>query len=418
MNKLKTKELVKFSLHQKIIVALLALTQFTVVLDLMVMSPLGDFLMKSLSITPKQFGFAVSSYAFSAAISGILTAGIADRFDRKKLLLFFYAGFILGTFFCAIAPNYHLLLIARIVTGLFGGVIGSISMTIVADLFPMDMRGRAIGILQMGFAASQVLGIPVGLYLTNIWNWHAPFSMIVILGCSIAILVMKYLEPIKGHLEDKKPKNVWQHYRDMLVQPTYQLGFVTTALVSIGAFLMQPFASAYLINNLKVSPVQLPLVFMFTGISALVIMPLAGKLSDKMDKFTLFAIGTGWAILFLFIYTHLWVLPLWIIIVVNILFFMGVMSRMAPAMAFMSAVPETRDRGAFMSISSALQQLAGGLGAAVAGMIIIQKTQYAPIENFSLLGYVSMVIMVICAGFMYKISLIAKAKSLVEIMKP
>jgi predicted MFS family arabinose efflux permease len=409
-NSKKRESLAKFSLHQKIVVALLALTQFTVVLDLMIISPLGDFLMKSLSITPKQFSYAVSGYAFSAALSGIITAGFADRFDRKKLLLFFYAGFIVGTFFCSVAPNYPLLLIARIFTGFFGGVMGSISMTIVADLFPLEMRGRAMGIIQMGFAASQVLGVPFGLYVTNVWGWHAPFSMIVILGCLMTIMIMKYLDPIKRHLEEKKTSNIWHHYRDILVQPNYQLGFTTIALISIGTFLMQPFASAYLINNLKVSPIQLPLVFLFTGISSLIVMPLAGKLADKMDKFSLFAAGTVWAIVFLFIYTHLWVLPLWVIITVNILFFIGAMSRMVPAMAIMSAVPEAKDRGAFMSINSSLQQLAAGLGAAIAGLIIVQKTKYAPLEKVPLLGYVSIISMALCTWFMYKVSVSVKNK--------
>ena len=78
----------KFLPYQVVVIVLLALTQFTVVLDFMVMSPLGDMLMKSMNLKTSQFGFAVSSYAFSAGISGLLTAGFADKFDRKKLLLF------------------------------------------------------------------------------------------------------------------------------------------------------------------------------------------------------------------------------------------------------------------------------------------------------------------------------------------
>src|SRR5215218_6776424 len=97
---------VKFSSYQKLVIALLTMTQFTVVLDFMVMSPLGDMLMKSMDLHTNQFGFAVSAYAFSAGISGLLTAGFADRFDRKKLLLFFYAGFIAGTLFCGLATTY------------------------------------------------------------------------------------------------------------------------------------------------------------------------------------------------------------------------------------------------------------------------------------------------------------------------
>ena len=63
------------------------------ILDFMTLSPLGAVLMPALHITPAQFGLVVSVYAFSAGTSGFLAAGFADRFDRKKFLLFFYAGF-------------------------------------------------------------------------------------------------------------------------------------------------------------------------------------------------------------------------------------------------------------------------------------------------------------------------------------
>src|SRR6478736_6925589 len=108
----------KFTRYQAMVIFLIAFTQFTVVLDFMVMSPLGDMLMKSMNLKTSQFGLAVSSYAFSAGIAGLLTAGFADRFDRKKLLLFFYIGFIAGTLFCGLSHTYAMLLAARIVTGL------------------------------------------------------------------------------------------------------------------------------------------------------------------------------------------------------------------------------------------------------------------------------------------------------------
>ena len=111
-----------FSSYQKLLIVILSLLQFTIVLDFMIISPLGDTLMKTLSISTSQFGAIVSSYAFSAGISGILAAGFADKYDRKKLLLFFYTGFIIGTFFCGISNNYHMLLVSRIITGLFGEI--------------------------------------------------------------------------------------------------------------------------------------------------------------------------------------------------------------------------------------------------------------------------------------------------------
>ena len=186
----------------------------------MVMSPLGDMLMKAMSLTPRQFGFAVSGYAFSAGISGLLTAGFADRFDRKKLLLFFYLGFTAGTLLCGLAHSYELLLAARIITGLFGGVIGSISMAIMADIFPLEQRGRAMGMMQMSFGASQVLGIPISLYLANHLGWQSPFLMIVGLSAIITIAVLVKLHPVTKHLvAGKADRNPFQHLWKNRTQP-------------------------------------------------------------------------------------------------------------------------------------------------------------------------------------------------------
>src|SRR5436189_3298842 len=197
----------KFTGYQRLVILLIALTQFTVVLDFMVMSPLGDMLMKSMELTTKQFGLAVSVYAFSAGTSGLLTAGFADRFDRKKLLLFFYVGFIAGTLFCGLATTYLMLVAARIITGLFGGVIGSISLAIMADLFPLQQRGRAMGFIQMGFGASQVLGIPIGLYIANHWGWQSPFLLIVAMSAITWLVVVLKMQPVTKHLELKNDKS-------------------------------------------------------------------------------------------------------------------------------------------------------------------------------------------------------------------
>ncbi len=173
---------VPFTGYQKTVVAMLAFLQFAVILDFMLMSPLGAVIMPALKIGPAQFGLVVSAYAFSAGAAGLLTAGFADRFDRKQLLLFFYAGFILGTLWCGLAQSFESLLAARIVTGLFGGVIGSVVLAISTDLFPPQMRGRVMGLIQTAFAASQVLGIPAGIYLSNQWNWHIPFIAMAVFG--------------------------------------------------------------------------------------------------------------------------------------------------------------------------------------------------------------------------------------------
>ena len=152
-----------FTPYQTFVVASLAFLQFTIILDFMIMAPLGALVMPALDMTPREFGFVVSAYAFSAGACGLLVAGFADRFDRKRLLLFFYTGFVLGTLWCGLAKlRFHALLAARIVTGMFGGVIGSIVMAIATDLFAPEVRGRVMGFIQTAFAASQILGLPAG----------------------------------------------------------------------------------------------------------------------------------------------------------------------------------------------------------------------------------------------------------------
>lgn len=406
----------KFSSYQVFVIVLLALTQFTVVLDFMVMSPLGDMLMKSMHLTTKQFGFAVSGYAFSAGIAGLLTAGFADKFDRKKLLLFFYIGFIVGTLFCGLSHSYNMLLAARIVTGLFGGVIGSISMAIVADLFPIEKRGRVMGFMQMGFGASQVLGIPISLYLANVWGWQSPFLMIVGLAAIVWIMVMIKMQPITKHLEIKTDRNAFAHLLHTISNRHYRIGFLATAFLSLGGFMMMPWGSAFSINNLKVTQHQLPLLFMVAGISSLIIMPIIGKLSDRIDKFKLFVIASMWMIVMVIIYTNLTPVPFWIILTMNIFFMIGIMSRMIPAMALTSSLPQMQDRGAFMSINASLQQIAGGLAAAVGGMIVVQKDKFSPLQHYDTLGYVIVGLTIICVYMVYRVNTLIKQRQQNTIM--
>ncbi len=400
----------KFTSYQKLVIVLLALTQFTVVLDFMVMSPLGDMLMKSMDLTTKQFGFAVSAYAFSAGAAGLLTAGFADKFDRKKLLLFFYIGFIAGTLFCGLTTSYFMLIAARIVTGIFGGVIGSISMAIVADLFHFEQRGRVMGFMQMGFGASQVLGIPIGLFIANQWGWQSPFLMIAGFAVLIWLIIMLKLQPVNKHLLIQNDRNALMHLWHTIAQRRYRIGFLATAMLSLGGFMMMPWGSAFSINNLHVTTQQLPILFMVSGISALIIMPVIGRLSDRIDKFTIFTIASAWMIVMVLIYTNLTPVPFWVVLVMNIFFMIGIMSRMVPAMALTSSLPQMQDRGAYMSISASLQQIAGGLAAGVGGLVVVQKTKFSPLEHYNTLGYVIVGLTIISILMLYRVSRMIKAQ--------
>jgi len=399
-----------FSSHQKLIVALLTLTQFTVVLDFMVMSPLGDTLMKSMHLEPTQFGLIVSSYAFSAGLSGLLTAGFADRFDRKKLMVFFYSGFIFGTLCCGLANTYYTMVAARVITGLFGGVIGSISLAIITDLFDISQRGRVMGFVQMGFGASQVLGIPIGLFLANHWGWETIFFLIAGIAMFVMLMISLKLAPITAHLGMQQDSNALVHLWHTIKKRDYRIAFTATALMSVGGFMLMPFGSVFAVNNLGVLHTQLPLLFMVAGLGSLFFMPMFGRLSDRMDKFRLFTLGALFMIVVTVIYTHLTPIPLWIIMCINVLMMAGIMGRMIPFTALTTGVPDLADRGAFMSMNSSLQQMAGGAAAVVAGTIVSQKDKFSPLEHYDTLGWVVALLTLLCIYLVYRVNVVVKKK--------
>lgn len=401
---------IPFTPYQKFIIVILALLQFTIILDFMVISPLGDILMKTLDMTTSNFGMVVSAYAFSAGISGLLAAGFADKFDRKKLLVFFYIGFILGTLFCALSTNYVMLLGARIITGIFGGVIGSISLAIMTDLFAINQRGRVMGFIQMAFATSQILGIPIGLYFSNLWGWHSAFIMIVLLGIAILAAVIFKVKPVNKHLELQSDKNAFLHLWHTLANKEYRIGFTAVAMLSVGGFMLQPFGSAFLVNNIGITQEQLPIIFFCTGLSVLFIMPIIGKLSDKVSKFKLFAAGSILSIVMVIIYTNLPPIPMWQIIVINMILFMGIMSRMVPSTALNTAIPEMKDRGAYMAITSSMQQIAGGIAAVCAGLVVHQQTKTSPLENYHILGYIIAAATAVTIALMFRVNKMVKSK--------
>ncbi|MBL8021212.1 MAG: MFS transporter [Leptospirales bacterium] len=376
-----------FTGYQKFIVAMIAFLQFTVILDFMVLSPLGAQLMLELHITPAQFGIVLSVYALSAAISGLAAAGFADKFDRKHLLLVFYAGFFLGTLFCGIAPNYHYLLAARIITGIFGGVISSIGMAIVTDLFPLEMRGRVMGIAQMAFAASQVLGLPIGLVLATRFGWHAPFLMITVVCALVGLAIVFGMKPIREHIHLNLGRHPFRHLYETVLHKPYLRGFAATTLLSTGGFMLMPFGSAFAIHNMGLTLNDLPVLYTATGICSIAFGPLIGRLSDRIGRYAVFFWGSIITLLMVLIYTHQGITPLWLVIILNVLLFAGILSRMISSQAIISGVPEPRDRGAFMSINSSVQYGAGSISAAVAGLIVVQ-TPDGFIQHYDTLGYV------------------------------
>ncbi len=390
-----------FTGYEWFIVAVITFIQFTVILDFMVLSPLSAFLLKEMKIGPDQFSLVVSAYAFSAGASGLLAAGFADKFDRKRLLMFFYTGFVIGTALCALSPTYEFLLLARIFTGIFGGVIGSIAFAIITDMFKLEVRGRVMGFVQMAFAVSQVIGLPVGLYLANAFDWHAPFWLIVGVSIPAGVVILIYMRPINGHLKLKTKENPFLHLFHTLTKSDYLKGFAATALLATGGYMLMPLGAAYSTENLGLTKEELPILYLVTGLFTIFFGPLSGRLADKVGKYKVFVGGCIIAMAMVGWYTNLGITPLWVLILINVILFAGLTARMIAASALITAIPDPADRGAYMGVNSSIQQISGGIAAFIAGLIVVQPqiqsvengisvTKSGPLENYPMLGIVVM----------------------------
>jgi predicted MFS family arabinose efflux permease len=329
-------------------------------------------------------------------------------------LLFFYTGFVLGTLLCGIAPSYYFLLFARIITGIFGGVISSVSFAIITDLFKMEVRGRVMGVVQMAFAASQVLGIPVGLFLSAKFDWHAPFLMIVGVATLVGFAIAKWMKPVDAHLSLKSDKNAFQHLKHTASNSIYIRGFLATVVLATGGFMLMPFSTAFIVNNVQIPEDRLSFIYVITGVFSIITGPIIGRMSDKVGKFNLFVFGSVISLIMVIIYTNLPVSPIWVVILVNTILFVGISSRMISSSALMTSVPEPQDRGAFMGINSSIQQISGGIASVISGLIVTRPGGTGPLYNFDIVGYVVAATMVICVIMLYNIDRFVKQKAVVE----
>lgn len=216
--------------------------------------------------------------------------------------------------------------------------------------------------------------------------------------------MLGWLRPVTGHLALQTRANVLGHLWHTLRWPAYQTGLLATLLLTFGGGLLAPFRSTFLLHNVLLPAAQLPLIHLFTGLSSLVVMPLAGRLSDRVSRFTLFAAGSGLAIGAVLAYTHLGPAPLWQVVLLNVVLFIGIMSRLVPAMALNTSLPGPADRGAYLSLTSSMQQLGGGLAAVAAGLLVPQATLSSPLRHFPLLGYVAAASFMLGVLFVYRVS--------------
>lgn len=352
----------------------LAGVQFTHILDFMIMMPLGPQLTRIFAIDNAAFGLLVSAYTLSAGVSGLAASLYVDRFDRKRLLLALYALFGLATLACAMAPGYNTLLLARVAAGVFGGVLSTLSQTIVADVVPFERRGAAMGIVMSSFSLATVAGVPLGLWLANALGWHAPFWSLALVCALLWALAWRTLPALGQHLSGQSDKPMWHNLWSVVREPTHWRAFGLSALMMFAGFAVIPYITLYNTHNVGLTEAQIPWIYLCGGAATLVSARWVGRLSDRVGKQRMFFHVALWVSVPLMATTLLPHAPLWGVLVVSTCFFLLMNARMIPGMALISSAVRPEKRGTFMAVNGAVQSASMGAAAFVGGLIIGRDT--------------------------------------------
>lgn len=382
-----------------ILLITLASINFTNVMDFMIMMPMQEFLEHSFYITPKQFGLLVSAYAFSAFAASMTASFIVDRFDRKHVLLVAFFGLIIGTFACGVAPSYETLMAARIVAGLFGGLISAQGLAIVGDTFPYEKRGRAMGFMMSGFVLASIIGVPSALFIATRSDWQVPFICIGFLGLIIFSISYFIIPNLKGHIKSKEERNIFIVYQSVWKDRNQQYALLMMLTLIFAHFAAIPFIAPFLTKNTGFLQSDLPFMYFFGGLFSLGSTPLIGKLSDKFGKHKVLAILILLSSIPVFLLTNLTREPVYRTLIVTTLFFIIAGGRMIPAQALATSVVPPHMRGGFMNLNSSLQQLALGLASFIGGLIISKDIKTGELQHFDVIGYISIGMSLVCLVF-------------------
>lgn len=356
--------------HERRVVWVLAGIQFMHILDFVLMMPLGPQLMRLFTLTPRDFGILVSVYMFAAAVSGVAASAFADRFDRRTLLLGLLLGFVAALAATAAAPSFAALIFAHAGAGAFGGVLGMQVHAYLGDTIPDARRGRATGIIMSAFAVASVVGVPIGLVLAAAVSWRLPFALLALAALGLFVLAARVLPSIHAHLEAGRAERIFATYGRVLAEGNHRRAFLLVALTTFASFSIVPYIAPYMVRNVGIAESQIPLMYLVGGAATFFTSRWIGRQVDLRGKLRVFRWVALGSLLPILAMTHLPPVPLWVAVLVGVLFMSLVSGRLVPTMAMMNAAAAPGLRGSFLSLSGAVQQTSSGCAALTAGVII------------------------------------------------
>jgi DHA1 family inner membrane transport protein len=385
--------------NERLLLFLLAVVQFSHIIDFMIIMPLGSTFMRIFDINPQQFSLIVSSYALSATIFGLLSALYIDRFDRKKALLGAYIGFTIGTLSCAISESYYLFLAARFLTGAFGGILAGLVLAIVGDVIPLARRGQAMGYVMTAFSAASVIGVPAGIFLAATFNWKVPFFAVAILSVLAILMIFLKVPTMEGHLHGDYKRQSPLEVLSAIFTNTNQLrALAFSVILMLGHFTIIPFIAPFMQLNIGFSDYEITYIYLVGGLLTIFLLPFFGRLADLYGHIRIFTIASIFAVFSIFAITNLPPVSIILAICVTTSYFVVASGRNVPATTLITSVVKPENRGSFMSVRTSANELALFLSSFLAGLIIYERPD-GSLANYEYVGYIAIVMSILAILF-------------------
>lgn len=394
----------KYNKIEKSLLAIFSITKFTHILDFMIMMPLGPRLMKEFEISPAEFSWLIASYTISAGISVLISSLFVDGFKRKPLLLFVYGGFILGTLGCGLAINFYTLLIARMIAGVFGGILNALILSTVGDFFPLEKRAGAMGIVLSAFSLASALGVPIALCVANMGEWNWPFLLLVIVSLPILLSMYYILPDFKVKIVEKS-SSLENSFRHNFTDAAPAL-FMNIALI-LGQFMIIPMISPYMVGNNGLTNNDLVYIYLLGGLATMLTGPYIGRLADKKGHLFIFRWAAIFSLVPIILITQISQGSIGLVLFVTTLFFIFISGRVIPSVTIVVSSVLPQFRASFTSVNTALQQFSAGVAALLTGIFISEMEQgknIAPkLAGFDYVGYCALGLTCLAIAISFKI---------------
>lgn len=374
-------------ISESFLVFLIGSIYFIDVVDFMMVMPLGPMFNKDLGIELRYLGIISGSYTLAAAIFGFFISPYLDKFDRKKLILIGLCGLFFSNLLGGISENSITLITSRVIAGIFGGLATSISFAIITDLVAPERRGKAMGKVWGAFSVSSVFGVPFGLKLADMYGWRSPFFVIALLSLIGLFIAWFSLPKMVDHISEKNHHGL--HLKKLFNNKNYLLGYASSSLGLMAAFMIIPYIAAYLQYNLSVKVNQIENIFFLGGAISFFAMRIAGYMVDRYSTSFVGFIGISFVIFSIY-FSYIRFIEFMPFVIIFAFFMVGMSIRNVANSTISSKIPSSYDRAGFMSITSSLSHLFSSLGSGLASLLISNVDD--KLQGMDRVGMVSAVI--------------------------